>query len=249
MSIELRADELAVVAAAQDRAGGLATVLDAAPMFRRALLGYDRFQVESYARWAEDELAAADREREHLLARHVEVVTALDEARERLSHSAEGGEFLRVSTQIGALLAAAADEAEGVRAGAEEDRRAAVAEGHRIVADARRRAAATARAADRSLAAARTEAADMVEQARATMAAAEQAAARLRSEAAERLARVRELERRAAADAQRVRERATDEAAIARLQARDEIVRMLAAAREERRRAEAAAVRLSPAAG
>ena len=37
-------------------------------MFGRAVAGYDRFQVDTYVRWAEDELATADREREHLMA-------------------------------------------------------------------------------------------------------------------------------------------------------------------------------------
>src|SRR4051812_5482827 len=48
--------------------GALPTILQAAPMFRRVVVGYDRFQVDTYVRWAEDELAAADHEHEHLLA-------------------------------------------------------------------------------------------------------------------------------------------------------------------------------------
>ena len=74
MSIDTGTDDrvvLGVVGHALDPAGrtrpnvsgDLPTVLQAAPMFRRAVAGYDRFQVESYVQWAEDELAAADRER------------------------------------------------------------------------------------------------------------------------------------------------------------------------------------------
>ena len=38
-------------------AGDLDTVLGSAPMFRRAIAGYDRFEVQSYVQWAETELA------------------------------------------------------------------------------------------------------------------------------------------------------------------------------------------------
>lgn len=258
MSIDVRVDDAAVVDAAGQApgsgrvrpnvSGDLPTVLQAAPMFRRAVAGYDRFQVESYVQWAEDELAAADREREHLVARQLETVAALEEARELLSHSPGGGEYIGASRRIGRLLAAAADEAAAVRTEAEAHRQVAADDAERIVADARRRAAATAVVADRSLAAARAEATAMIERARATVAAAEQDAARLRDEAGERLVAARALQQRAAQDAARTRERAADDAAIARLQAREEIMRLLAAGREERRRvdAEAAALRGQP---
>src|SRR4051794_12811672 len=59
--------------------GDLPPVFQAAPMFRRAVAGYDRFQVDTYVQWAEDELATADREREHLLARHLHTQAALQE--------------------------------------------------------------------------------------------------------------------------------------------------------------------------
>ena len=86
-------------------AGDLDTVLGSAPMFRRSLAGYDRFEVQSYVQWAESELATADREREHLLARQLETRAALDEARELLGHSAGGGELLQLSRRIGTLMA------------------------------------------------------------------------------------------------------------------------------------------------
>ncbi|MGY1753523.1 hypothetical protein [Blastococcus sp. SYSU D01042] len=228
--------------------GDLPTVLEAAPMFRRAVAGYDRFQVESYVQWAEDELAAADRERAHLVARQLETAAALQEARELLSHSPGGGEYIGASRRIGTLLAAAADEAAALRAEAEADRQAAAAEAARIVADARRRAAATETVADRSLAAAQAEAAGMVERARSTVAAAQEDAERVRAEADAVLAAARETARRAAEDADRTRERATEEAAVARAQARAEALRLLAVGREERRRAdtEAAVLRGQP---
>src|SRR5437764_4907713 len=81
-------------------AGDLPTVLEPAPMFRRSLLGYDRFQVDTYVQWAEDELVTADREREHLLARHLATRTALEDARALLSHSAAGGELLQASGRV-----------------------------------------------------------------------------------------------------------------------------------------------------
>src|SRR5918995_6822546 len=114
MSIELRADfeaardvgALDLVAGTSDRAhpnvsGDLPSVLQVGPMFRRALAGYDRFQVDTYVRWAEDELVAADRQREHLLARQLETQAALAEARTLLSHSSAGGELIQVSQRIG----------------------------------------------------------------------------------------------------------------------------------------------------
>jgi hypothetical protein len=36
--------------------GDLPGVLTPAPMFRRTVAGYDRFQVDTYVRWAEDEI-------------------------------------------------------------------------------------------------------------------------------------------------------------------------------------------------
>src|SRR3712207_2094934 len=110
MSAELHADETA--RPRPNVSGDLPTVLSAAPMFNRAVAGYDRFQVDTYVRWAEDELATAEREHERLQARYLHTRAALDEAGELLSHSSGGGEFLRLSRRVGSLLAAAADQAE-----------------------------------------------------------------------------------------------------------------------------------------
>src|SRR3712207_8786819 len=65
--------------------GDLPTLFRAGPQFRRTLTGYDRFQVDTYVQWAEEELATADREREHLEARQLRTSAALQEAQDRKS--------------------------------------------------------------------------------------------------------------------------------------------------------------------
>ena len=225
--------------------GDLATVFRAAPMFRRSLTGYDRFQVDTYVRWAEDELATAEREREHLVARLLRTRAAFEEARQLLAHSPEGGEFLRSSRRIGALLAAAADEAESVRAEAEAGRRAAATHAQRTVAHAERVLADAAARAERMV----TAAATVVEEATAAAARlldecehdAERTVRVARAEAEVRLAKVGMIEQLAAERAERIRQQAVEQAAAARLQARDEVVRMLTTGRDERRRADAGA--------
>src|SRR4051812_4537086 len=173
--------------------GDLPTVLDAAPMFRRAVVGYDRFQVDTYVQWAEGELATADREREHLVGRQVRTQAALEDARELLSHSPEGGDVLRISRRIGTMLAAAVDdaeairaEAEAVRAGTEADRATASARARRLVSRAERVLAGARAEAERIVAEAVTE----VERARVEAARivdeAEQTRERARVEAAAR---------------------------------------------------------------
>jgi hypothetical protein len=222
--------------------GDLDTAFRAGPVFARAVAGYDRFQVDTYVRWAEDELAAADRAHERLVARLLRTETALDDARRQLGRSAGASEVLRVSGRMGGLLAAAADEAAGIRAEAEADRAAAEAllaraeadraaagtHARRLLADARARARllvadATARAAEVTAAAAA--------RAEATVREARAGAAVLRGQA-------REAARRAAADADRARREAGADAAAARLHARDDVVRLLGTARDARQRAD-----------
>ena len=260
MSVELHTGEVAVCRPLDDGglledgarehrrpnvSGDLPTVLEAAPMFRRAVVGYDRFQVDTYVQWAEDELVAADREREHLVARYLELQASHEEARSLLSHSPGGGEFLQVSRRIGALLSAAADEADGMRADAEADRCAASAEARQTIAAAEQRLADAAAEAERVLAEAATEAADTLAEARRVAAEADSQAetvrAAARAEAESRLQSVQVVEQRAAERAEEIRVQAVDAAAAALLQARDEVVRMLDAGREARRRADAEA--------
>lgn len=221
--------------------GDLAAVLQAAPMFRRAAVGYDRFQVDTYVRWAEDELAAADREREHLVGRLLRTRQALDEATVLLSHSAGGAELLRVSDRVGSMLAAAADEAQSIRSEAEAERSRAAARAEATVARADRLLADAEAEAHRTVAEAALEAEALAAEAARLVDEAHRAGHEARTEAAARLEKVRLIEQRAAEDADRLLRQAADAVRAARLQARDEIVGMLSTAREERRRADAAA--------
>jgi hypothetical protein len=229
-------------------AGDLPSMLEASPMFRRSVVGYDRFQVDTYVQWAEDELATADREREHLIARALRTQAALEETRQLLPHSSSAGEFLQVSARIGSLLAAAADEAEGLRADAEADRAAAAAHAEQTAAEAERLLADATDEARRVLTGAAADAARASDDARRVVAEAASEAEQVRraalSEADARLRSVQELERRAAEQADRTRRQATADAAAALLQARDEVVRLLATGREQRRRADAEAAAL-----
>ena len=221
--------------------GDLPTVLEAAPMFRRTVVGYDRYQVDTYVQWVEDELATAGRERQHLETRHLRTLAALEEAERLLAHSPAGAGFLQVADRIGALLAAAADEAEGLRADAQADRAAAAAEAERrldraeqLLADARAEASAVvARAA--------AEAERMAAEARSVVDRAERTLAAAGAEAQARLEAVRRAELQAGERSARVRQDALAEASAARLQARTEVVAMLEAARAQRRQADAAA--------
>src|SRR3954469_7477717 len=147
--------------------GDLPTVFQGAPMFGRAVAGYDRFQVDTYVQWAEDEIATADREREHLLARHLRTQAALDETRELLPHTSAAGEFLQVSRRIGSWLAAATEEAESLRTDAEADRAAAAAEAEQTAADAERMLDDATAEAGRVTVAAATDAARVLADARA----------------------------------------------------------------------------------
>jgi hypothetical protein len=244
--------------------GDLPTVLQAGPMFRRAVAGYDRFQVDTYVQWAEDELATADREREHLLTSHLVTRAALDEAREQLSHSSGGAEFLGLSRHLGSMLAAAADEAENMRAEAENHRFVASAQAQVTVARAERVLGAAESEAGRMIAEAADQVQEMSARARRILAAAEQTSTDAFAVAESRLETVAAMEQRAAEHVERLRQQAAIECAAARLQerrrtvrrsglspppprlqARDDVVRMLGTAREERRRAdaEAAAIR------
>jgi hypothetical protein len=221
--------------------GDLPTVLEAAPMFRRVVAGYDRFQVDTYVRWAEDELATAAREREHLLARHLKTWTALEEARQLLSHSSGGGEFLQLSRRIGTMLAAAADDAERIRAEATSARAHAAGQATRTVARAEKALADAETEARRLVAEGATRLENATAQARRITDLAEVTGQEIRAAAEARLEEARAVEQRAAEHADDVHRQAAEAASAARLHARDEIVRMLATAREQRRRADAEA--------
>jgi hypothetical protein len=214
--------------------GDLPSLFRAAPMFRRAVAGYDRFQVDTYVEWAEDEIATADREREHLMARHLSTRAALDEARELLSRSASGGEFLQVSRRIGAMLATAADEAESIRVEAQADRSAAAQEATRILADAEAETQRVILETAVQVEAMTAEAGRILDEA-------QRSGREVCAEADARLETVRRMEQLAVEQAAEIRRQAAEEASAARLQARHDVLRILSTGREERRRADAEA--------
>jgi cell division septum initiation protein DivIVA len=226
--------------------GDLPSVLDAAPMFRRTVGGYDRFQVDTYVQWAEDELATAAREREHLVEQHLRTRAELADARGLLAHSAGGGEFLRVSKRIGSMLAAATDEAECIRAEADNHRSVARAQAEVVAADAQRLLSEAKAEAVRAVGTATTEAEELVARAALIVDDAEQTRRDASAAAEVVLEEARAIERLAVEQAETVVLRAEAEALVSRDAARDEIVRMLGTAREQRRRAddEAAATRV-----
>jgi cell division septum initiation protein DivIVA len=248
MTVELYTDEGAAVPSAAappasgperpNVAGDLPAVLGAAPMFRRAVAGYDRFEVDTYVRWAEDELAGAARELERLELRHLRTRAELDDARELLAHSPGGGELLMVSRRTGALLAAAADEAASIRAEAARERTAAAARARRMVARARQAVADAEAEARRLIVRATCEAEETAASAARLVAEARQIGEDSRREAAERRAEARAVEQRAYEEADRIRQDALAEAAASRLRARQEIVGMLGTSRDARRRAD-----------
>jgi hypothetical protein len=249
MTAELHADDRAALPATEapdhdgrpTLSGDLPTLFRAGPMFRRIAVGYDRFQVDTYVQWAEEELATAEREHERLLTRHVETRAALEEARGLLAHSAGGAELVRVSGRIAAMLAAAADEAETMRVEADAEASAVSAAAQATLADAQKVRAAAAAEAQRTIAGATAEAEELVASAGRIVDDAELTRSEARLEAEARLAKIAALELRAAQAADQVRQNALEEAAAARLHARAEIAAMLATAREERRRADEAA--------
>jgi hypothetical protein len=249
MTAELHADDRTALADEAPDHGGrptlsgdLPTLFQAGPMFRRVPVGYDRFQVDTYVQWAEEELATAERERERLLTRHVETRAALDEARGLLTHSAGGAELVRVSGRIAAMLAAAADEAHTMRVEADAEAAAASAAAEATLADAREALAGAAAEAQRTIAEATAEAEELVAAAGRIVDDAELTRSEARIEVEARLAKIAVLELRAADAADQVRRQALEDVAAARLHARAEIAAMLVTAREERRRADEAAV-------
>jgi cell division septum initiation protein DivIVA len=225
--------------------GDLRHLFRPGPIFKRAPLGYDRFQVDTYVRWAEDELADAGRLREDLVGRYVQLRAEHEEAQRLLGHTAGVREALQLVPRIGSVIATAAQEADGMRADAAAER----AEAERLVAEARAEAArlvaeATAEA-ERLVAEARAEAAEVHAEAARRLAAAEGTAAQARADAERCAAEVAATRQRAAEEAERVRSGAAADATDAQAHARAEVLRLLDGAREQRRRtdAEAAALR------
>ncbi|MGY1724446.1 DivIVA domain-containing protein [Blastococcus sp. SYSU DS0533] len=211
--------------------GGLEVLLDHGPSFRGSVRGYDRVQVDNYVAWAENELAAAQREREHLLDRVVACGTELEISRRLLAEQPVGRERPAVSARVGEVLRLAEDQAAQVLDAAE-------AEAAQLRADARLEADARLRKAHEI----KELAIDVADQLRvnAQRDRAEGAAAleRAQAEAAELLRAAGAERDRLAAEAAAERDRLAAEAAAERDRLATE-----AAAERDRLAAEAAAER------
>jgi cell division septum initiation protein DivIVA len=120
--------------------GDLDALLSTAPVFRAAVRGYDRLQVDNYVSWAEAELRAARRETDDLVDRYGRACAELEISRRLLARSPEGQEMSVLSERMGRMLRMAADEAAGLTA-------AGQAEADQILADARTEADARLRKA------------------------------------------------------------------------------------------------------
>ena len=121
-------------------AGDLGTLLDHRPVFRGALRGYDRLEVDNYVSWAEAELEAAQREREHLLDRVVACGTDLEISRRLLAEQPVGRDRPVVSARVGEVLRLAEEQAGQVLDAAEAEAAQVLADA-RLEADARLRKA------------------------------------------------------------------------------------------------------------
>ncbi len=91
--------------------GELDGLLGPRPVFRAALRGYDRLQVDDYVAWAETELLALRRANDDLLTRYGTCSAELEISRRLLACSPAGREQVRTSERVGEILRLAADEA------------------------------------------------------------------------------------------------------------------------------------------
>jgi cell division septum initiation protein DivIVA len=120
--------------------GDLDSMLGTGPMFRPAVRGYDRLQVDNYVTWVETELQSARRQVEELTTRYGSALAEMEISRRLLAQSPTGREMTRISERIGQMLRLAADEAADVSA-------AGAREGDRLVSEARTEADAILRKA------------------------------------------------------------------------------------------------------
>ena len=91
--------------------GELDVLLEPRPVFRAALRGYDRLQVDNYVAWAQTELLAVRRANDDLLTRYGTCSAELEISRRLLACSPAGREQVRTSERVGEILRLAADEA------------------------------------------------------------------------------------------------------------------------------------------
>ena len=198
--------------------GDLDALLTTAPVFRAAVRGYDRLQVDNYVSWAETELRAARRATDDLVERYGRAAAELEISRRLLARSPEGQEMTVISERMGRMLRMAADEAAALTAAGQE-------EADQILADARTEADARLRKAHEIKQMA-VEAGDrMREEARL-----------LRAEATTELDRARVRAAEVLREAEAERERLASEAAGARSKAAAELARWLAETRAAARR-------------
>ena len=204
--------------------GDLDALLDHRPTFRGSVRGYDRLEVDNYVSWAEGELVAAQREREHLLDRVSAAGAELEISRRLLAERPPAR--TSVSERVGEVLRLAEEQAAQVLEAADAEAGRIIAEA-RLEADARLRKAReikelAVQAADQLRAAAqedRAAAAALLAEAQGRADALLQEAAEERERLAGEAAEERE---RAAADA--AREREEIDAEVAELQQRRELV-------------------------
>ena len=120
--------------------GGLEAMLGFRPVFRTAMRGYERMQVDNYVDWAETELTVARRQLDDLLTRFGICSAELEISRRLLASSPKGPDVSFVTERVTEILRLASDEAAALTAAGAEEADRLLAEA-RIEADARLRKA------------------------------------------------------------------------------------------------------------
>ncbi|MGK5115402.1 MULTISPECIES: DivIVA domain-containing protein [unclassified Geodermatophilus] len=189
-------------------AGDLDSLLGTRPLFRTALRGYDRLQVDNYVSWAEAELQAVRRENDDLLTRYGACSAEVEISRRLLACSPEGRELVRTSERVGEILRLAADEAAQLT-------EAGAVEADRIRGQARSEADALLRRAAEVKDTAITVSRRMEEEARWARADSQALVVEAREEAARIRAEAQAAAARAVADAEAERDRVAAEARAA----------------------------------
>jgi hypothetical protein len=141
---EPEADDVGSLLPTPAYSGDLDGLLDTRPVFRTRVNGYDRLQVDNYVTWAEEELAAARRAGDHLLARFAVCAAELAEFRRQPpvpmpapapAPAPANPDLAAVSERVREILRLAADEAADIIEAATEEADAIVAEA-RVEAEA-----------------------------------------------------------------------------------------------------------------
>ncbi len=139
---EPEADDVGSLLPTPAYSGDLDGLLDTRPVFRTRVNGYDRLQVDNYVTSAEEELAAARRAGDHLLARFAVCAAELAEFRRQPpvpmpapAPAPANPDLAAVSERVREILRLAADEAADIIEAATEEADAIVAEA-RVEAEA-----------------------------------------------------------------------------------------------------------------